>query len=52
MGKSSDYFQVSNGVRQGGVLSLILFMLIVFLSHFALVDEDVDGSFLWCTALC
>ena len=27
MGKSSDYFQVSNGVRQGGVLSPILFTI-------------------------
>ena len=29
MGKSSDYFQISNGVRQGGVLSPILFTLYV-----------------------
>ena len=29
MGKSSDYFQVSNGVRQGGVLSPILFTIYV-----------------------
>ena len=27
MGKSSEYFQVSNGVRQGGVLSPILFTI-------------------------
>ena len=27
MGRSSDYFQVTNGVRQGGVLSPILFII-------------------------
>ena len=27
MGRSSDYFQVTNGVRQGGVLSPILFTI-------------------------
>ena len=27
LGRSSDYFQITNGVRQGGVLSLILFTI-------------------------
>ena len=43
MGKSSDYFQVSSGVHQGGDLSPILFTIHVdmFLSHFVHAEGDV-----------
>ena len=43
MGRSSEYFKVTNGVQQGGVLSPILFT-IFFWSVFRLVAEGATGT--------